>query len=102
MASLNSSNLHSLVTQLAEVESAFINILTQAALKLSELSNAEVFLLVKGASGSFYSGSESLCNAYEGRTLVPSSSHEKKIPKEVTCKHKECGWNKYPERQHYR
>ena len=78
---MNTTSLQGLVAQLASFESNFIHILTQAALRLSEISGKELFLLVKSQTGTYFAGSRELCAAYKIGTLMPSSPNEVHIKK---------------------
>jgi len=89
---MNATSLQGLVAQLANFESNFIHILTQAALRLSDLSGREIFLLVKSQTGSYFAGSRELCAAYKIGTLMPSSADEVHIKKEDACE--TCAQNK--------
>ena len=79
--SMTSTSLQGLVAQLASFESNFIHILTQAALKMSEVSGKELFLLVKSQTGTYFAGSRDLCAAYKLGTLMPASPDEVHIKK---------------------
>ena len=85
---MNATSLQGLVAQLANFESNFIHILTQAALRMSDLSGREIFLLVKSQTGSYFAGSRELCAAYKIGTLMPSSADEVHIKKEDACESK--------------
>ena len=82
---MSATSLQGLVAQLANFESNFIHILTQAALRMSDLSGRELFLLVKSQTGTYYAGSRELCAAYKIGTLMPSSPTEVHIKKEDQC-----------------
>jgi len=86
MAALNTSSLQSLVAQLASFETAFINILTQAALSMSDLAGRELFLLCRSQTGTYYAGSDALCQAYKTGTLISTSEEELHIKKEEPCR----------------
>ena len=68
----SSSNLLNLVSQLQSMEMSFTSILMETAMKLSALTDANIFVLVETAEGRKISGKRHLCDAYLSGNLIPN------------------------------
>lgn len=74
MSSASPSNLLGLMNQLQSLESSFTSILMEAALKLSSITDTNVFLLIESSEGRRISGKRHLCDAYLRGALTPTGS----------------------------
>ena len=68
----SSSNLLNLVSQLQSMEMSFTSILMEAAMKLSAITDANIFVLVETPDGRKISGKRHLCDAYMSGNLTPT------------------------------
>jgi len=67
----SASSLLGLVSQLQSLESSFAAILMEAAMKLANLTDANIFFLVETPQGRKFSGKRHLCDLYVGGELAP-------------------------------
>jgi len=67
----SSQSLLGLVNQLQNIEMTFTTILMESAMKLSALTDANIFVLVESQEGRRYCGKRHLCDAYAGSGLSP-------------------------------
>ena len=67
----SASSLLGLVSQLQSLESSFAAILMEAAMKLANLTDANIFFLVETPQGRKFSGKRHLCDLYIGGELAP-------------------------------
>lgn len=67
----SSQSLLGLVNQLQNIEMTFTTILMESAMKLSALTDANIFVLVESQEGRRYCGKRHLCDAYTGSGLSP-------------------------------
>merc|ERR1719414_2594561 len=65
------SSILGLVNQLHSMESSFTQILMEATLKLSTLTDTNVFLLLETPEGRRYCGKRHLCDIYKTQGLCP-------------------------------
>ena len=70
----SASSLLGLVNQLQSLESSFAAILMEAAMKLANLTDANIFFLVETPQGRKFSGKRHLCDLYVGGELAPVGS----------------------------
>ena len=68
----SSHNLLNLVTQLQSMEMSFTSILMEAAMKLSAITGANIFVLIETPEGRKISGKRHLCDAYMSGNLSPT------------------------------
>jgi len=74
MGSASPSNILGLMDQLHSLESSFISILMEAALKLGAITDTSVFLLIETNDGRRISGKRQLCDAYLQGFLTPTGN----------------------------
>jgi hypothetical protein len=67
----SSQSLLGLVNQLQNMEVSFATILMEAAMKLSALTDANIFVLIETQEGRKFSGKRHLCDAYLRGGLGP-------------------------------
>lgn len=67
----SSQSLLGLVNQLQNIELTFTTILMESAMKLSALTDANIFVLVESQEGRRYCGKRHLCDAYVASGLSP-------------------------------
>lgn len=65
------SSLLGLMNQLQSLESSMAVILMESAMKISSLTDANIFLLVETSTGRRFCGAPHLCSAYARATLAP-------------------------------
>jgi len=68
---MSSSSLSGLVNQLHSMENSFTQILMEATMRLSSLTDASVFLLLETPEGRRYCGKRHLCDIYKTQGLCP-------------------------------
>ena len=56
--------ISAVLRQLKAMEKSFANILMEAAVKLSHLSNSKMFILIETQDGRTFTGSPNLCEAF--------------------------------------
>jgi len=72
MGSASPTNMLGLMNQLQGLESSFISVLMEAALKLGAITDTSVFLLIETSEGRRISGKRHLCESYMRGALTPT------------------------------
>ena len=67
-------SLLDLVTRLQHIEQNITDVLLEAAMKMSSLTDTSVFILVETQEGRKFSGEPHLCNAYRNSQLSPKDT----------------------------
>ena len=67
-------SLFGLVSQLQHIEQKLTDILLEAAMKMSSLTDSSVFILVETQEGRKFSGKPHLCQAYRNSRLTPTDA----------------------------
>jgi len=71
MAMTSAQSLLGLVSQLQSMETSFAAILMEAAMKLSALTDANIFVLIDSQDGRKFSGKRYLCDSYMSGSYCP-------------------------------